>query len=143
MITVRQLLENKKHGVVTTSPTARVYEALALMAQHDIGALPVLENGRLVGVLSERDYARGVVLRGRTSRDMSVSELMSKPVVVVHHDDTIDHCMQLMTARRIRHLPVVEQDQLAGIVTIGDVVKEIIRDQANLIHELEHYIRGV
>jgi CBS domain-containing protein len=143
MITVRELLENKKHGVVTTGPAARVYEALALMAQHDIGALPVLEDGRLVGVLSERDYARGVVLRGRSSRDMTVSELMSKPVVTVLREDTIEHCMQLMTARRVRHLPVVEQGQLIGIVTIGDAVKEIIRDQAHLIHELEHYIRGV
>lgn len=143
MVTVRDLLEKKAEGVVTTVPSASVFAALGLMAQHDIGALPVLEGARLVGVLSERDYARGVVLRGRTSRDMTVAELMSKPVFTVRREDTIEYCMQLMTARRVRHLPVVEGDELVGIVTIGDVVKEIIRDQAHLIHELEHYIRGV
>ena len=141
MITVRELLQNKPAGVVTAGPNSRVYEALALMQRHDIGALPVVENGRLVGILSERDYARGVALRGRSSRDMSVGELMTS-VVVVKLDQTIQDCMTLMTERRVRHLPVVEHGVLVGIVTIGDVVKQIITDQAHLIHELEHYIRG-
>jgi len=142
MINVQQLLQSKDPGVVSTTPRASVYEALVLMKEKDIGALPVLENGRLVGLLSERDYARGVVLRGRTSRETMVGELMSKPVFTVKLEDSIQHCMSLMTERRVRHLPVVEGGQLVGIVTIGDVVKQIITDQEHLIHELEGYIRG-
>lgn len=142
MITVRELLVNKPEGVVTTAPDTSVYEALALMAEHEIGALPVMEAGRLVGLLSERDYARGVVLRGRTSREMSVGELMT-PAVVVERRHSIEHCMTLMTEQRVRHLPVVENETLIGIVTIGDVVKQIISHQALVIDELEHYIRGV
>ena len=142
MITVRELLRAKDPGVVTIGLQHSVYDALELMRRHDIGALPVVESGRLVGVLSERDYARGVVLRGRSSREMSVGELMSA-AVVVDLTDTIEDCMTLMTERRVRHLPVLEEDVLVGIVTIGDVVKQIITDQAHIIHELEHYIRGV
>lgn len=142
MITVRDLLRNKPGGVVITGPRTSVYEALREMAHHDIGALPVIENGRLVGVLSERDYARGVVLRGRSSRDMEVRELMSAPVVV-QLEDTIEHCMTLMTVERVRHLPVLEGGRLIGIVTIGDVVKKVIDDQASKIDQLENYIRGV
>lgn len=141
MITVNDLLSDKAAGVVTTTPHASVYEALDLMARHDIGALPVLANGHLVGVLSERDYARGVVLRGRSSRDMAVGELMS-PAVVVERGDSIERCMAIMTRERVRHLPVVEEGILMGIVTIGDVVKRVIQNQALLIDELEHYIRG-
>lgn len=142
MITVRELLAAKPSGVVTTTPDTSVYEALLLMSEHDIGALPVLEHGRLVGVLSERDYARGVVLRGRSSRETSVSELMT-PAVVVERTNSIDECMALMTRQRVRHLPVMEDGTLVGIVTIGDVVKQTISQQAILIDELEHYIRGV
>lgn len=141
MVTVRELLGKKASGVVTTSPHASVYEALALMARHDIGGLPVLANGHLVGLFSERDYARGIVLRGRTSRETSVGELMTRPVVV-EASDSIQHCMGLMTHHRVRHLPVVEHGDLVGIVTIGDVVKEVIRDQALVIGELQSYIRG-
>lgn len=142
LITVKQLLANKPPGVVTTTPRTSVYDALALMAKHDIGCLPVLEKDRLVGVLSERDYARGVVLRGRSSRDMTVGELMTR-AVIVERSHSIEHCMTLMTRERVRHLPVVEDGVLLGIVTIGDVVKQVISDQAVLIDELEHYIRGV
>ena len=142
MITVRQLLANKPQGVVTTSPDSSVFAALALMAERDIGALPVLEGGQLVGLLSERDYARGVVLRGRSSRDMTVAELMTKPVVV-GLENTIQDCMTAMTQRRVRQLPVLDSGALIGIVTIGDVVKQIISEQEILIHELEDYIRGV
>jgi CBS domain-containing protein len=141
MITVRDLLRSKAPGVVTIGLRSSVYEGLELMSRHDIGALPVLDSGRLVGVLSERDYARGVVLRGRSSRDMGVAELMS-PAVVVGLQDTIEGCMQRMTEKRVRHLPVLADGVLVGIVTIGDVVKQIITDQAHTIHELEHYIRG-
>jgi len=142
MITVQELLVNKPAGVVTTTPETSVYDALASMAKHEIGALPVLEGGRLVGLLSERDYARGVVLRGRSSREMSVGELMTN-AVVVERGHSIEHCMTLMTEQRVRHLPVLENGALVGIVTIGDVVKEIISHQALVIDELEHYIRGV
>jgi CBS domain-containing protein len=141
MITVRDLLRSKAPGVVSTAPSSSVYEALALMKKHDIGGLPVLEGGRLVGLLSERDYARGVVLLGRSSRDMNVGELMS-PAVVVDLEQSIEDCMTLMTRERVRHLPVLTSGTLVGIVTIGDVVKAIISDQALHIHELEHYIRG-
>jgi len=141
MITVRELLKNKPEGVVTTGPRASVFEALGLMAQHRIGALPVVANGELVGILSERDYARGVALAGRTSKDTTVAELMTD-VVVVELDSTIEHCMTLMTDKRARHLPVVEDGELIGIVTIGDVVKQIIDHQAHLIDELSGYIRG-
>jgi len=142
MITVNELLDDKGRGVVTTTPRASVFEALALMSEHDIGALPVLANGNLVGVLSERDYARGVALRGRSSRDMPVGELMSRAVVVAL-TDTIERCMSVMTRERVRHLPVVEDGEVVGIVTIGDVVKRVIQDQAHQIDELHHYIRGV
>jgi CBS domain-containing protein len=141
MITVRELLSCKPQGVVTTHPGASVFEALSLMARKDVGALPVLADGTLVGVLSERDYARGVALRGRSSRDMTVGELMTA-AVTVELDDTIDRCMSLMTERRVRHLPVLLGGDLVGIVTIGDVVKQIIDHQALLIDELSHYIRG-
>ena len=142
MTTVEELLRNKPPGVVTTTTDASVYDALELMSRHDVGALPVVDGGRLVGVLSERDYARGVALRGRSSREMSVGELMT-PAVVVRRDHSIEHCMSLMTERRVRQLPVLEEDALIGIVTIGDVVKQIINQQAHVIDELEHYIRGV
>ncbi len=141
MTTVRDLLASKPVRIVTTSPVASVYEALTLMAQHDIGALPVLEGGRLVGLLSERDYARGVVLRNRRSRDMTVAELMTA-AVVVELDDSLEHCMSTMTEKRVRHLPVLEGGRLIGIVTIGDVVKQVIDHQAAHIDQLEHYIRG-
>jgi CBS domain-containing protein len=142
MITVRELLKNKPEGVVTTGPRASVFEALGLLAKHRIGALPVVANGRLVGILSERDYARGVALAGRTSRDTTVAELMTGVVVTVGLDTTIEQCMTLMTDKRARHLPVIEDGELIGIVTIGDVVKQIIDHQAHLIDELSDYIRG-
>jgi CBS domain-containing protein len=127
--------------VVTTARNTSVFEALRLMAQHDIGALPVLEAGRLVGILSERDYARGVALRGRSSRDMTVDELMAAPFVVTP-DELLATCMERMTESRVRHLPVLEHGLLIGIITIGDLVKATIDEQALLIHELEGYIRG-
>jgi CBS domain-containing protein len=142
MITVRDLLANKPEGVVTTTPETSVYEALAAMAEHEIGGMPVLEHGELVGLFSERDYARGVVLRGRTSRETAVGELMTQPTRV-RLSDSIQHCMTLMTVERVRHLPVIDDGRLIGIVTIGDVVKQIIQEQALQIDQLENYIRGV
>ena len=140
MLTVRELLAQRPRQVVTTTRSTSVFEALRLMARHDIGALPVLDGMRLVGILSERDYARGVALRGRSSRAMTIEELMVTPFVV-GPDDLLATCMELMTDRRVRHLPVLEDGLLIGIVTLGDVVKATLDEQALLIHELEDYIR--
>jgi len=141
MQTVRELLARRPRRIVTTIRQASVFEALRRMAEHDIGALPVLDGTRLVGILSERDYARGVALRGRSSRDMTVGELMVTAEVVSPADD-LAHCMERMTERRVRHLPVLEDGILIGIVTLGDVVKATLDGQALLIHDLEDYIRG-
>lgn len=142
MVTVKELMGARDGELWTVSPHATVYQALEVMAEHDIGALPVVEGGRLVGIFSERDYARKVVLRGRTSRETPVSDLMVRAVVCVAPADSIQGCMALMTQKRVRHLPVLDGDALIGIVTIGDVVKRMITEQAMTIEQLESYIRG-
>jgi CBS domain-containing protein len=142
MTTVRQILLRKSPGVWTVGPQATAYEALALMAQMNIGAVLVMEDDALVGIFSERDYARKVILMGRSSRETAVSELMSHPVVSVNPDIPIEACMALMTERHFRHLPIVEEGRLIGIVSIGDIGKAIIADQRIAIHDLEHYITG-
>jgi len=142
MTTVRQLLQRKPPGVWTIGPEATVYEALALMAKMNIGAVPVIEGDVLTGIFSERDYARKVILMGRSSRETTVGELMSHPVVTVNPDIPIEGCMALMTDRHFRHLPVVEEGRLIGIVSIGDIGKAIIADQRIFIHDLESYITG-
>ena len=133
---------SKAGTVFSVSPDASILDALKVLAEHDVGALPVLENDCLCGIFSERDYARGVILRGRSSRDTAVRELMTTNVVTIAADDTIVHCMETMTTKRIRHLPVVDGDRLTGIVTIGDIVKQIIADQTHTIEQLESYIQG-
>lgn len=142
MTSVRQLLQRKAPGVVTIAPEASVYQALELMAQKDIGALPVVSNGKLLGIFSERDYARKVVLKGRLSKEVTVGELMTAKVFYVQPDQTVEQCMALMTEKHVRHLPVLENGKLAGIVTIGDAVKNIIADQAITIQSLKDYITG-
>jgi len=142
MLTVRQLLGGKSGEVWTISPKASVYEALQLMADKNVGALPVVETGELVGIFSERDYARKVILKGKSSRETAVGELMSHPVFCVGPEQTIEGCMALMTEKRVRHLPVLEDNALAGIVSIGDVLKAIISQQKVHIEDLEHYITG-
>ncbi len=142
MYTVRHLLQSKNNRIWSISPQATVYEALELMAAHNIGAVLVMEGGRLVGIFTERDYARKVVLHGKTSKTVTVGELMTTEVTCVGPDDTIDDCMSLMTEKRTRHLPVMENDQLVGVVSIGDVVKAIISDRELMIRELERYITG-
>jgi CBS domain-containing protein len=142
MTTVGRLLGGKGHDLWTVAPDASVYDAIALMAERGIGALPVVEDGRLAGILSERDYARKVILKGRSSKETRVSEIMTSEVVTVAPDQTIDRCMQLMTERRIRHLPVVEDGRLTGMLSIGDVVKYIISDREHTIEKLESYITG-
>lgn len=145
MKTVAQLLKLKvKHNqqVHTISPNQMVLEALMVMAEKNVGALPVLENGLVVGVISERDYARKLVLHGRSSVGTRVRDIMSSPVVTVDSHQTVETCMGIMTDSHLRHLPVVENGQLLGLLSIGDLVKEAIAEQADLIRQLEQYIRG-
>jgi CBS domain-containing protein len=142
MRTVKELLRNKGYQVWSIGPDATVYEALTLMAERDVGALLVLEGGKLVGILSERDYARKIVLKGKTSRETPVREIMTENVVYVRPDQTIEECMALMTNKRIRHLPVMEEGRLLGVISIGDVVKEVISEQEFMIAQLENYITG-
>lgn len=143
MKTVATLLGQKGTGVYSVGPTATVYEALELMADKNVGALVIAEQGRLVGILSERDYARKVILRGRTSADTRVSEIMTTEVRTVAPTGTIDECMELMTDHRIRHLPVLDGDEIVGMISIGDIVKEVIAHLASMVEQLESYIRGV
>jgi CBS domain-containing protein len=142
MYCVNDLLQTKGAAVWTVSPDDTVMTALRLMAEHDIGALVVTESGKLVGILSERDYARKVVLHGKTSAETRVREIMTSPVIVVSPEQPITDCMALMTDRRIRHLPVVADGSLTGVVSIGDVVKAVISDQAFEIEQLAKYISG-
>jgi len=139
---VRQILKNKGSQVWSVEPTAMVYSALQLMADKEIGALLVLAEGMLVGIFSERDYARKVILHGKTSAETRVSEVMSPDVVTVGAEQSIAECMALMTEKRFRHLPVVEGGQILGVISIGDVVKAIITDQQFVIEQLESYISG-
>jgi len=140
MRTVRQLLESKAPEVFAIGPDQPVLDAIKLMADKRIGALLVMQGGRLVGILSERDYARKIVLQGRSSATTPVSEIMTAQVVSVRLDDTADRCMQLVTDRRIRHLPVLDGDAVLGVVSIGDLVKAVIEDQQVEIDQLQRYI---
>lgn len=142
MNTIGQLLEAKPKDIWSISPQATVYEALQIMLKKDVGALLVTDKGKLVGILSERDYARKVILEERNSKNTTVGELMTKDVFYTDTKSTIQECMALMTAKRIRHLPVLENNKLIGIITIGDLVKQIISDQEFTIKELEKYITG-
>ena len=142
MKTVRQLIQAKGRGVASVSPDAFVFEALELMARQEIGAVVVLEDDALVGLLSERDYARKVILVGRRSKDIKVHEIMNTPVTTVGPKTTIDTCMKHMTKRRCRHLPVVDDGKILGVVSIGDVVHWIILHHERTIHDLEDYITG-
>ena len=140
MTKVRMMLGSPKRNVWTISPDSTVYEALQLLAEKDIGALIVTEGDQVVGIFSERDYARKVILDERSSRDTTVREIMSKRVLHVTPEHTMDECMALMTVKRFRHLPVVEYGRLVGVVSIGDAVKSIMSDQQLLIEQLENYI---
>ena len=142
MTHVRQLLKTKGNEIWSIAPQATVYEALQIMSEKDVGALLVLDKGNLVGIFSERDYARKLILKGRFSKDTTVGELMTREVLYIESQSTIEDCMALMTAKRVRHLPVLENERLIGIVTIGDVVKQIISDQEFTIQQLERYIKG-
>ena len=142
MRTVRQLLEGKGPEVHSIAPDAPVIDAIRLMAEKFIGALLVMEGPRLVGIVSERDYARKVVLQGHSSRETPVRAIMTSPVVGVSPDDSTERCMQLVTDRRIRHLPVLDGESVVGVVSIGDLVKAVIEDQQLELDQLQRYIVG-
>jgi len=140
MRTVRQLLEAKAPEVFAIGPGSPVFDAIALMADKRIGALLVMDAGRLVGIVSERDYARKIVLQGRSSKDTPVRDIMTGDVITVGLNDTADRCMQLVTDKRIRHLPVLDGDNVLGVVSIGDLVKAVIEDQQLELDQLQRYI---
>jgi CBS domain-containing protein len=137
---VKDILETKGRDVWFIEPTALVYDAMKLMADKGIGALLVMEGPRLVGIISERDYARKIILQGRSSRSTNVEEIMTSRVVYTEPDRNIEECMALMTEKRVRHLPVVEGGQVCGVISIGDLVKAIIAEQKFNIEQLERYI---
>ena len=141
MVKVSQLLALKDSGVITTHPESSVLKALQMMADHNVGALPVVQAEHLVGIFSERDYARKVVLLGKNSTQTTVSEIMSEKVFTVGPDSTVEDCMQMTSDKRIRHLPVLEGSKLVGILSIGDLVKTIIQEQSFHIEQLESYIK--
>ena len=140
MKTLSEVLDAKGRNVWSVSPRQSAYEALEVMADKDVGCLVVLEEAKIVGMFSERDYARKVILKGKSSKETPVAEVMTKLVCWVHPWSNLKECMTLMTDRHVRHLPVLEKEQLVGIVTIGDVVKAIISEQESVIHELEGYV---
>jgi len=140
--TVRQLINKKGNNVWSIQFNATVFEALELMAEKGVGALIIFDQDQLVGIFSERDYARKVILKGKSSRDTCVSEIMTKQVVCVRPEQTMSDCMALMTDKHIRHLPVLDDNKIIGVISIGDVVKEIISNQEFLIEQMENYITG-
>ena len=143
MTTVAQILNAKpEHSVCTTTPATPVYDAVRLMAEKNIGALVVLDGGRVVGMFTERDYARKIVLMARSSKETPVRDIMTTRVMYVSPDETNEHCMALMTENRLRHLPVMDAGHLVGLVSIGDLVKDIISEQKFIIRQLERYIAG-
>jgi CBS domain-containing protein len=142
MYSVKDILNEKGYDFWTVEPNTTVYEALKKMAGKDIGALIVIKDNKMIGIFSERDYARKIILKGKTSKDSTVGELMSEKVYYVKLTATIDECMQLMTNQHVRHLPVLEKEKLIGIVSIGDIVNKIIKDHKNQIQLLEDYITG-
>jgi CBS domain-containing protein len=142
MKTVNEMVQAKTHRVLSISPNASVLDALQVMADHEVGALVVLDGERLAGIFSERDYARKVILHGKASRDTAVHEIMTHKVVCVRPEQTVEECMALMTDKRIRHLPVLREKKVIGVISIGDVVKEVISEQRATIEQLEQYIHS-
>ena len=142
METAAQLLRHKGGAIYSVDPHAPVLEAIRLMAEHSVGALLVMDGERLVGVVSERDYARKVILLGFASSETPVRQIMSAPVVTVRPEFTVRECMQLMTEKRVRHLPVLEREHVLGVLSIGDLVRSVLEEQQQTIEELERYIRS-
>ena len=142
MRTVRQLLESKPAEIIAISPDAPVIDAIRLMAERRVGALVVMEGARLAGILSERDYARKIVLQGRSSKDTPVRDIMTAEVITVRPEDSSDHCMQVVTDKRIRHLPVMQGGDVIGVLSIGDLVRAVIEEQKQELDQLQRYIAG-
>jgi len=141
-ITVQQVLGNKSHQLISISPDASVFDALSVMAENNIGSLVVIDGERLAGIFSERDYARQVILVGKSSKDTRVRDIMTHKVLCVRPEHTVDQCMALMTEKRVRHLPVVDHKKVVGVISIGDVVKVVISEQQMVIEQLEQYIHS-
>ena len=140
---VKHLLDAKGRSLVSISPGDSVFDAIKLMADRSIGSLVVMdEHGKLVGIVTERDYARKVIIKGRSSRDTTVSDIMTTDVMTAGNDDTVNACMELMTEKKVRHLPVVEDGRVTAMISIGDLVQAIIADQREEIEQLEHYINS-
>ena len=142
MKSVSDILSSKGREVWSVTPDSTVFDSLKLMAEKEVGALLVMDGDRLVGIVTERDYARKVILEGKSSKNSSVAEVMTKRVLCVGPERTVDECMALMTDKRARHLPVVDHKQVIGVVSIGDLVKAMISEQQVLIDQLQHYISG-
>jgi CBS domain-containing protein len=141
-VPIGSILRHKGNAVWSIAPDASVYQAISIMAEKSIGALPVVAEGQLVGILSERDYARKVVLQSRSSKDTLVSEIMTTPVVSVSPSNTVEDCMRMMTLQLIRHMPVLEEGRIVGIVSMGDLVRQVISTQSEMIQHLQEYISG-
>ena len=142
MATAKDVLTQKPRALYAIEPDEPVLEAIQMMAEHSIGALLVMKASELVGIVSERDYARKVILLGRSSSDTPVWQIMSSPVLTVTPETTVSHCMQMMTDHRVRHLPVTEGGRVLGVLSIGDLVRAVLEEQRRTIDDLEHYIRG-
>ncbi len=140
--TIASVLKNKGARIWSIDPEATIYDAIALMAEKSIGALVVVSEGRLVGIISERDYARKVILQGRSSKDTHVREIMTSSVITVSPEQTVDECMRIITDNRVRHLPVMRGDDVMGVISIGDLVRATIAEQAATIDHLHSYIAG-
>jgi CBS domain-containing protein len=140
--TIEVILNSKPRTIWSVSPDATVYDAIALMAEKNVGALLVMETGKLVGIISERDYSRKVMLKGKTSRNSYVREIMTTEVTTAHPRETVEECLRFMTDKRIRHLPVVADGKLLGVISIGDLVKHVISTQSATLEQLKDYIAG-
>lgn len=142
MKAVKHILNSKGYEIWSVKPGDTVFDAVKMMAEKGIGSLLVMDDAKLVGIVTERDYARKIILEGRSSRESSVRDIMTRKVLCVAPERTLDECMALMTDKRARHLPVVENKKVIGVISIGDLVKEVIREQKVLIDQLQHYISG-
>ncbi|MEP7238811.1 MAG: CBS domain-containing protein [Ferruginibacter sp.] len=142
MATVKNILDTKGNAIFTIDPGTTVYHALELMVEKNVSALLVMENDKLAGIFTERDYARKVVLKGKSSRETAIGDIMTSNLITVNSASSIDECMELMTGKYIRHLPVVDDEKLSGIISIGDVVRTIIKEQKSIIGHMEQYIAG-